>query len=71
MITRGTVATPFDFSAVVPHLVSVSYIADPERWQAASTLAAADARVRFSLDEVVAPYEAFYERALDSVPEPC
>ena len=26
------VSTPFDFSSVVPNLVAVSYIADPERW---------------------------------------
>jgi 3-(3-hydroxy-phenyl)propionate hydroxylase len=26
------VSTPFDFSAVIPHLASVSYVADPERW---------------------------------------
>jgi 3-(3-hydroxy-phenyl)propionate hydroxylase len=26
------VSTPFDFSQVIPNLVSVSYVADPERW---------------------------------------
>jgi 2-polyprenyl-6-methoxyphenol hydroxylase-like FAD-dependent oxidoreductase len=26
------VSTPFDFSAVIPRLASVSYVADPERW---------------------------------------
>jgi 3-(3-hydroxy-phenyl)propionate hydroxylase len=26
------VSTPFDFAAVIPHLASVSYVADPERW---------------------------------------
>src|SRR5207245_10740861 len=26
------VSTPFDFSAVIPGLVTVSYVADPERW---------------------------------------
>jgi len=26
------VSTPFDFFAVIPHLASVSYVTDPERW---------------------------------------
>jgi 3-(3-hydroxy-phenyl)propionate hydroxylase len=26
------VSTPFDFESVIPHLASVSYVADPERW---------------------------------------
>jgi glycosyltransferase involved in cell wall biosynthesis len=39
-------------------------LGDDERWQAASTLAAADARERFALEQVVARYEAFYENAL-------
>jgi N-acetyl-alpha-D-glucosaminyl L-malate synthase BshA len=37
----------------------------PGRWETASTLAAADARARFGLEEVVAQYESFYTRALD------
>ena len=37
---------------------------DDARWQAASTLAASDARERFSMDQVVGQYEAFYEDAL-------
>jgi N-acetyl-alpha-D-glucosaminyl L-malate synthase BshA len=37
---------------------------DPERWRAASTLAAADARARFGMDAVVAQYEQFYVNAL-------
>ena len=43
---------------------AIALLADPERWQAASDLAAADARRRFSLVEVVEQYEAFYARAL-------
>lgn len=43
---------------------ALSLLRDPERWQVASTLAAADARERFSIDEVVEQYEAFYARAL-------
>src|SRR5262249_61505524 len=27
------VSTPFDFFSVIPDLVSVSYVADPKRWQ--------------------------------------
>ena len=44
---------------------AVSLLSDRGRWQAASTLAAADARARFSLDEVVEQYESFYSRALE------
>jgi N-acetyl-alpha-D-glucosaminyl L-malate synthase BshA len=48
---------------------AVGYLADEARWHVASTLAAADARARFSLDQVVAQYEAFYADALgDSLP---
>lgn len=43
---------------------AVALLADPERWQAASTLAAADARERFAMDAVVGQYEAFYRQAL-------
>lgn len=43
---------------------AVALLADPERWHAASTLAAADARERFAMDAVVGQYEAFYRQAL-------
>jgi N-acetyl-alpha-D-glucosaminyl L-malate synthase BshA len=43
---------------------AIALLRDEARWQAASTLAAADARERFSLDQVVAQYEAFYEDVL-------
>jgi N-acetyl-alpha-D-glucosaminyl L-malate synthase BshA len=43
---------------------AVALLRDEARWQAASTLAAADARARFSLDQIVGQYEAFYEDAL-------
>ena len=43
---------------------AIALLRDPERWLAASTLAAADARARFSLEEVVEQYEGFYARAL-------
>jgi hypothetical protein len=41
-------------------------LSDPDRWRAASTLAAADARERFSLEQVVAQYESFYADALEA-----
>jgi N-acetyl-alpha-D-glucosaminyl L-malate synthase BshA len=37
---------------------------EPARWAAASKAAAADARARFSTDEIVARYEALYLEAL-------
>jgi N-acetyl-alpha-D-glucosaminyl L-malate synthase BshA len=43
---------------------AIALLRDEARWQAASTLAASDARERYSLDQVVAQYEAFYEDAL-------
>jgi N-acetyl-alpha-D-glucosaminyl L-malate synthase BshA len=44
---------------------AIGLLRDPERWRAASELAKADARERFSLDNVVAQYESFYTRAID------
>jgi N-acetyl-alpha-D-glucosaminyl L-malate synthase BshA len=43
---------------------AVSILSDQDRWRAMSVRGAADARERFSLDEIVAEYEAFYEYAL-------
>ena len=43
---------------------SVEILRDHGRWQAMSTLAAADARERFGLDEIVGQYEALYHDAL-------
>ena len=43
---------------------AVSILRDKDRWNSMSTLAAADARERFSLESIVAEYEAFYEYAL-------
>ena len=43
---------------------AIAILSDRDRWQAMSTLAAADARERFSHDEIVAEYEKFYEYAL-------
>jgi len=41
---------------------AVTLLRDPARWQAASTLAAADARARFGMTAVVEQYEALYRR---------
>jgi L-malate glycosyltransferase len=43
---------------------ALSVLRDRDRWNAMSTLAAQDARERFSLDAIVGEYEAFYEYAL-------
>ena len=43
-------------------------LSDRDRWQAMSARGAADARERFSLDAIVADYEAFYEYALAKPP---
>jgi N-acetyl-alpha-D-glucosaminyl L-malate synthase BshA len=43
---------------------AIEFLGNEERWHAASTLAAADARERFGLEQVVARYEAFYADAL-------
>ena len=43
---------------------AIGILSDRDRWQAMSTLAASDARERFSLDAIVGEYEAFYEYAL-------
>ena len=42
----------------------IALLSDPQRWQTMSEAAAADARRRFSLDAVVAQYEAVYQRVL-------
>ena len=44
---------------------AIALLRDKARWQAMSTLAAADARERFSLDAIVSDYEAFYRYTLD------
>ena len=43
---------------------------DADRWQAMSTLAAADARARFSEDAIVPLYEALYRKAIADRPRP-
>jgi N-acetyl-alpha-D-glucosaminyl L-malate synthase BshA len=46
----------------------ISILADAARWRSMSIAAAADARERFSLDAVVAQYEAVYARTLAAKP---
>ncbi|HKG94803.1 MAG TPA: N-acetyl-alpha-D-glucosaminyl L-malate synthase BshA [Gemmatimonadaceae bacterium] len=43
---------------------AIEILGDRERWQRMSVAAAADARERFSLDQIVSQYEALYENAL-------
>jgi N-acetyl-alpha-D-glucosaminyl L-malate synthase BshA len=42
---------------------AVAILSDAERWRTMSEMAAADARERFSLEEIVAQYEALYRDA--------
>jgi N-acetyl-alpha-D-glucosaminyl L-malate synthase BshA len=49
---------------------AVRLLRDRQRWEAMSTLAAADARERFALNNIVAEYEAFYQYALDKPASP-
>jgi glycosyltransferase involved in cell wall biosynthesis len=48
---------------------ALNILRDDNRWQAMSDLAARDARERFSLESIVADYEAFYEYTL-ALPAP-
>jgi N-acetyl-alpha-D-glucosaminyl L-malate synthase BshA len=47
---------------------AVHLLTNAEAWQAASSAASADARTRFAEPEVVAQYEALYERTIASRP---
>jgi L-malate glycosyltransferase len=47
---------------------AIKILRDRDRWHAMSTLAAADARERFSLDAIVGEYEAFYRYTLEREP---
>ncbi len=49
---------------------ALAILRDRDRWTAMSTLAARDARERFSLEAIVAEYEAFYEYTLGRAPYP-
>jgi N-acetyl-alpha-D-glucosaminyl L-malate synthase BshA len=43
---------------------AIGILSDRDRWESMSARGAADARERFSLDAIVAEYEAFYEYTL-------
>jgi L-malate glycosyltransferase len=43
---------------------AIDILGDRDRWQMMSTAAAADARARFSRDDIVSRYEALYEDAV-------
>ena len=58
----GALRVPGDVEAMAAAAVDI--LSDQDRWTAMSTAAAADARERFALTDVVAQYEALYARAI-------
>ncbi len=60
----GALRAPADVEGMAAAALDI--LRDPARWQAMSTLAASDARARFSRDAVVAQYEALYQATLAS-----
>lgn len=60
----GALRAPADVDGMAAAALDI--LRDPVRWQAMSTLAASDARARFSRDAVVAQYEALYQATLAS-----
>ncbi len=58
----GALCEPGDVDGMAR--AAIRYLSEPDRWRAASDLAASDARERFGMDEVVGQYERFYRRAL-------
>jgi L-malate glycosyltransferase len=58
----GALCAPGDVDAMAR--ASLDILGDANRWREMSTLAARDARARFSRDAVVAQYEALYEGTL-------
>jgi N-acetyl-alpha-D-glucosaminyl L-malate synthase BshA len=49
---------------------ALDLLRNPDKWKAMSDLGAADARARFSQDEIVSQYEQMYETSLTSDPAP-
>jgi hypothetical protein len=45
---------------------ALSILSDRKKWEAMSELGAADARARFSLDEIVSRYEHLYITSLSN-----
>ena len=69
VVTDGVTGHLFDVGDVdAMACAGIALLKDPARWQAMSDAAAADARKRFSLDAVVAQYEALYEATLAKAP---
>ncbi len=60
----GALRAPADVDGM--SAAALGILGDPSRWQAMSTLAARDARARFSRDAVVAQYESLYQATLAS-----
>ncbi|MDQ3697622.1 MAG: glycosyltransferase, partial [Gemmatimonadota bacterium] len=58
----GALCTVGDVDAMARAAVGI--LGDPNRWEAMSTAAAADARARFSEQTVVSEYESYYKRVL-------
>jgi N-acetyl-alpha-D-glucosaminyl L-malate synthase BshA len=58
----GALRQPGDVEGMATAAVEI--LTDRDRWTAMSTAAAADARARFALADVVAQYEALYDRAI-------
>jgi glycosyltransferase involved in cell wall biosynthesis len=58
----GALCAPGDVDGMAEAAVDI--LMDRDRWRSMSERGAADARQRFSLDEIVAAYEAFYEYTL-------
>ena len=64
----GALRSPGDIDSLSEAALGI--LCDPGRWQAMSTLAAADARARFSEDAIVPLYEALYRKAVVDRPRP-
>jgi glycosyltransferase involved in cell wall biosynthesis len=58
----GTLCTVGDIPGMAA--ASVEILRDRERWTEMSSLAATDARARFSRDEIVTQYESLYRQSL-------
>ena len=58
--TTGALRPVGDLDAMAA--VALELLRDEQRWRAMSAAAAADARARFSLDDIVGRYEALYQR---------
>jgi N-acetyl-alpha-D-glucosaminyl L-malate synthase BshA len=67
VVTDGETGFLFDVGDVQAMAAAgVQLLTDSAKWQRMSVAAAADARMRFSEDAVVAQYEALYERTMAS-----